>query len=167
MAPYPGFYQSIIRFHKTSVRAHQVSETCICWHKQNTTKNLQKPGHNWDTRAHVNTFPDLLGQLDYDDVTSTNTVGNYMKSKRPLYLFQCLLLPPRHNSRVPPFLHSASGLCSIVLLPHSCLTEQGTGAGGPETGYWAAESTPDLARPGNTQWVQSQPSHWHLHGSVT
>lgn len=93
--------------------------------------------------------------------------GKLCDKSRPSYLLQHILPPLCHNSWVPPFFHSASGLCFIVFLPHSCVTEQGAGAGGQEAGYWVQESTPNLARPGNTQWIQSQPSHGHLHGPVT
>lgn len=109
----------------------------------------------------------LTGQHIQVSVTAPQSafVGELQgKGKRPPYL-----LPPRprHNTRVPPFLHSASGLCSIVLLPHPRLTEQGAWAGGQEAAGQAAEGTSDLATLGSNQWVESQPSDWRLHGSGT
>lgn len=110
--------------------------------------------NNLSHGAYRATHPGLLG----------NSEKYKEKGKRPRYL---LPLRPRHNTRVPPFLHSASGLCSIVLLPHPRLTEQGTWAGGQEAGYQAAESTPDVATLGNDQRAERQPSDWPLHGSGT
>lgn len=86
---------------------------------------------------------------------------------RSSYLVHCLPLPSSHNSWVPPCLHFAPGLCSIVLLPDSSLAEHCPYVVGPETQHCATKSTPDLATVCDTQWVQSQLPHWYLHGSVT
>lgn len=87
-------------------------------------------------------------------------------SERPSY-FSCWLPPPRHNSWVPPFLHSASSLWLIGLLPLSCLAEERPGARKKEVRRRAKESSPDMAGPHNAQWIPSQPSDWPLHGPVT
>lgn len=86
--------------------------------------------------------------------------------ERPSYFFYWLP-PPCLNSWVPPFLHSASSLWLIDLLPHSCLTEESPGARKKEVRRWAKESSSDMAGPHNTQWILSQPSDWPLHGPVT
>ena len=68
---------------------------------------------------------------------------------------------------MPPLLHFAPCLCSIVLLPHPRLAEERASAGEPHAGHSPLEDTPQPAHlVGPSEGMQSQAAHrHHVHGS--
>ena len=63
-----------------------------------------------------------------------------------VYLLRHVSLPLLHDAWVPPLLHFAPGLRSIVLLPHPRLAEERASAGGQHAGNGGPlENTPQPA----------------------